>query len=358
MNRKHCLMMPALVLFLAGIAFTQSQGEKLFKENNPADAVQVLENEISNGIVSENSYNFLGLGYYQLGEYEKSIKAFQRGLDVQPGNSKILSYNQGNSYFALKDYKAAVECYSRALAAEPDFSEALLNRANSLLMADQLRPARGDYTSYLEKNPEDAQKERISQLIAAIDEELARREEEERLAREREKAMWEEIDGRPEDGFYGADGAEWERIDGDFIEGDYKPSGRAWETFEDDESTAIQNQDMEKIEEPADWEAVESAKEYEAVPYEYDKDEDKEFWESIDEKERELLKKLDAQGVEEYKRRKEALLKEENSRLEEAQDSRRKRLDDLVNSLQNTDVKNVSSGADDLIEYDMEGELD
>ena len=47
-----------------------SRGESLFKENNAKDAVQVLEYEILNGQISDNTYNFLGLGYYQLEEYE------------------------------------------------------------------------------------------------------------------------------------------------------------------------------------------------------------------------------------------------------------------------------------------------
>ena len=64
----------------ANLCFAQSSGEKLFKENNPKDAVQVLENEILNGQISANTYNFLGLGYYQIGEYEKSVDAFGRGI--------------------------------------------------------------------------------------------------------------------------------------------------------------------------------------------------------------------------------------------------------------------------------------
>ena len=109
-----------------------SRGETLFKENNAKDAVQVLEYEIMNGQVSENSYNFLGLGYYQLGEYDKSIDAFRRGIRVQPENAKVLSYNMGNTYYALKDYTSAASNYSDALKSEPLFYEALLNRANAL----------------------------------------------------------------------------------------------------------------------------------------------------------------------------------------------------------------------------------
>ena len=53
------------VLFLLNmnLIFSQgmenlSQGEKLFKENKPKEAVQVLENELLNGIVTANTYNF------------------------------------------------------------------------------------------------------------------------------------------------------------------------------------------------------------------------------------------------------------------------------------------------------------
>ena len=39
--------------------------------------------------------------------------------------------------YALKDYKSAVQCYSDSLKADPLFYDALLNRANALLMAGQ-----------------------------------------------------------------------------------------------------------------------------------------------------------------------------------------------------------------------------
>ena len=36
------------------------------------------------------------LSVSQLGEYDKSLDAFRRGLKAQPDNSKILSYNMGD----------------------------------------------------------------------------------------------------------------------------------------------------------------------------------------------------------------------------------------------------------------------
>lgn len=171
-----------------------SQGEKLFKENKAKEAAQVLENEILNGQISANTYNFLGLSYYQLGEYGKSVDAFDRGIKAQPTNTKILAFNKGNSYYAMKDYTSAVSAYSQSLADDENFYDALLNRANSLLMANQLKNAKSDYEKFVEKCPQDQQKGKIEALIKALTDELARREEEARLLAEQNKAKWEKID--------------------------------------------------------------------------------------------------------------------------------------------------------------------
>ena len=45
--------------------------------------------------------------------------------------------------------------------------------------------------------------------------------------------------------------------------------------------------------------------------------------------------------------------------MKKADDERRKKLlEDVANSLQGSDSTNLTSGAEDLIEYDLEGELD
>ena len=44
--------------------------------------------------------------------------------------------------------------------------------------------------------------------------------------------------------------------------------------------------------------------------------------------------------------------------LASASPRRKQLLEDVANSLQGTDSTNLTSGAEDLIEYDLEGELD
>ena len=45
--------------------------------------------------------------------------------------------------------------------------------------------------------------------------------------------------------------------------------------------------------------------------------------------------------------------------MRKAEDERRKKLlEDVANSLQNGESTNLTSGAEDLMDYDLEGELD
>ena len=69
----------------------------------------------------------------------------------------------------------------------------------------------------------------------------------------------------------------------------------------------------------------------------------------------ELKKRQQQQSLDDERRMREQLLEE----MMKAEDERRKKLlEDVANSLQNTDSTNLTSGAEDLLEYDLEGELD
>jgi len=395
----------AATIFLAGTyLFAQtsanlnaglSRGESLFKENNAKDAVQVLEYEILNGQISDNSFNFLGLGYYQLGEYDNSIDAFKRGLKVQPENAKLLSYNMGNTYYAMKEYKIAGDCYSDALKADPLFYDALLNRANALLMAGQLVSAKDDYVDFVKKCPDNPQKERIELLIQALEEEIARREEEARLLAEQNKAKWEEFDGsldeKKKEGFL----PDWEQVDAGIENTKSENVNPEWEKINTEAPAAITDnskQDKvldteEKKEFSSYWEEFEQegtqsfAKSEEVVDEQPD-------WLTFSDDELDEMKELEKQSREEHERwleaerrraqelaDREALARQQAQQnaideerkmreqlledMRKSEDERRKKLlEDVANSLQGSDSTNLTSGAEDLIDYDLEGELD
>lgn len=456
MKKLNVCFVYIFLLFSSSVLFaqsnTQSKGETLFKENNAKEAVEVLEYEILNGEVSANTYNFLGLGYYQIGEYSKSIDAFNRGLKVQPALFKLLKYNQGNTYYVMKDFTSAVNCYSEVLKEYPDFYDAKLNRANALLMANQLMNARDEYIDYLVKCPADPQKNEIEALIKALTDEIKRREEEERRLAESEKARWEMFeDTIPE---YAEEKKEdekkpdWEKVEAAIAEEKKEPEPEVetpseekkpdWEQVE----TAIAEENKQpKPEPPAeekrpDWEKVESSIAEEKTPVEKKPDWEKvneqvavtkeeetpaepvkESWEKVDstektvvkeyekvEQEKEIvdwqdlstedsdeLKELDERSRKEYlawleeqkrlkeeklaeeKRRREANLNNNNTKeSEEAayreklmlemlradNERKQKLLEEVANSLQNSESTNMSAGLDDMIDYTHEGELD
>lgn len=383
------------LLFAGTYLYAQSRGEALFKENNAKDAVQVLEYEILNGQISENTYNFLGLGYYQLEEYDKSLDAFRRGIKAQPENTKILSYNMGNTYYALKDYTSAVNCYSDSLKADPLFYDALLNRANALLMSGQLLTAKEEYIDFIAKAPDNPQRERIELLIKALEEEIARREEEARLLAEQNKAKWEEYDGnlseRKNENFMPSweevehelsdnikenDDTEWEKISGENPEltsghlnsvelkneDDKKENfNDFWEEFDNDGNSLVAN--SEKITDEEDWLSLSDAELNEIKELDKRSQEEHEKWLEDERRRAQELAAREAQtkqkereaALEEEKRLREELLEE----MRQAEDERRKKLlEDVANSLQGSDSTNLTSGAEDLIDYDLEGELD
>ena len=401
-----------------------TRGESLFKENNAKDAVQVLEYEILNGQITDNTYNFLGLGYYQLGEYDKSLDAFKRGLKVQPENSKLFLYNMGNTSYALKDYTAAASYYSDSLNADPLFYEALLNRANALLMAGQLLSAKEDYVDFVEKCPDDPQRERIELLIKALEEEIARREEEARLLAEQNKAKWEEYDGSLNEDKKSPFMPYWEEVDSTLTDNKENKTAPEWEKIINDENDfSSDEKDYDNIAEngddnnASDWEAFDNEKvqglrdetgasepnvHWEEFAQENSGDfsgakndesdeeeiDDEEEWLTFSDEELDEMKALEEESrVEREKwaseaRRREAELAEKNAKAKElaeqqayedekrmreqlledmrkAEDERRKKLlEDVANSLQGSDSTNYTSGAEDLIEYDLEGELD
>ena len=373
-----------------------SRGESLFKENNAKDAVQVLEYEILNGQVSDNSYNFLGLGYYQLGEYEKSLDAFRRGLKAQPDNAKLLSYNMGNTFYALKDFNSAVKSYSDSLKADPLFYDALLNRANALLMAGQLTSAKDDYVDFVGKCPDNPQRERIELLIKALEEEIARREEEARLLAEQNKAQWEEYDGNLSEKKNEAFSPDWEKVETSLDNDKKENENPEWERINSENPGAIADNskkenvktDEDKNESTkVDWEEFEHEGSSEIASSE-EVVEEVEDWLAFSESELDEMKELERQSREEHEkwleserrraqevakqeakvrqREQEAALEEERRLREQlledmrkSEDERRKKLlEDVANSLQGSDSTNLTSGAEDLIEYDLEGELD
>ncbi len=171
-------------LFFLRNAFSQDEGIKLFEQNKPAEAIAFLEADIASGKSSPIEYNYLGLAYFQIGNYAKSVEAFKKGTAAPGTDKKMIYFNMGNSFFAMGNFQEALDSYAMASVADPSYAAPVLNKANTEIKTDKLTDAVADYKRYLLLMPDSPQRPQIEQIIAMIETELSSREERERLAAE------------------------------------------------------------------------------------------------------------------------------------------------------------------------------
>jgi tetratricopeptide (TPR) repeat protein len=179
----------ALLLHLSAL----QEGEKLFLQNRPREALPLLEQALNENPDNERLYLYLGIVYEQLASPDKSIQVMRRGLSVARGVKDLLYFNIGNNFFRQKEYTLAEQMYSNALEVNRTLEDAVLNRANARLQLESYAAARIDYIEYLRLAPATPQRENIEKLIALLGGML---DEAERLKQEelaRQKALLNEV---------------------------------------------------------------------------------------------------------------------------------------------------------------------
>lgn len=74
----------------------------------------------------QNAYYNLGLSYFLLGEYNKSIENFDEALKLNEEDYE--TYNdKGNAYYKQGYFDKAIESYKKALSINPNFENAKYN---------------------------------------------------------------------------------------------------------------------------------------------------------------------------------------------------------------------------------------
>lgn len=296
--KKTAFFILLIFTFAPLVAQSLSEGEKLFTQNEPVKAIEVLEKEIADGRNTTNAFNYLGLAYFQTENYEKSVEIFEKGIKTPGTSKKILSYNCGNSYFLLKDYEKAAEYFSYAYTADRNYYQAVLNRANSYLRLASYDKALLDYKLFLELAPDHEKSDDVRKMIAALEMEIIRLEEEAKIA---------------------AAEAERQRLEDERIAAEMAK-------LEEERKAAEEKRLAEEAARKAEEERIAAEK------------------------------KAEEERIAAEKRAEEERLAAEK-RAADAE-RRRKLLEEVAESLQNTDSANMSSGAESIIDYEMESELE
>lgn len=147
-------------------------GQELFSMNEPEKAIPFLEKAMEANDVNPAVYIYLGVAYYQTGDYNRSLAVCVQGLARENTDHKILAYNAGNSCYAMGNYLRADASYAIAIREDKDYAPAVLNRANAQLKLDHLEDSKNNYIKYLELDPETEQRERIELLIKLLEQEI------------------------------------------------------------------------------------------------------------------------------------------------------------------------------------------
>lgn len=169
----------ALALCLAFRAFAAegpgalAEGERLFRENKPAEALPWLEKAVKESPTEERAWLYQGVVLQMLGRYDEAVKLLQRGLPQAGGMRHLFHYNMGNAYALLGRASFAEEMYNLAMGEDPSFAPVFLNRANARTKLGNLRGAVADYRRYLELEPGSAQRTAIEDMIRLMGEAMA-----------------------------------------------------------------------------------------------------------------------------------------------------------------------------------------
>jgi len=162
-----CLCMLVVGYQIAALDYF-SEGERLFRENHPAEAIPLLYQASLQSGTDPRVFNYLGLCYQQTGKYPDAISTFMKGTSSTGTDRKALFFNAGNVYFIQNQFTESESMYSRAIDLDSAYAPAYLNRANARVKQSKFASAIDDYTMYLTLDPATWQIDSIKQIIALL----------------------------------------------------------------------------------------------------------------------------------------------------------------------------------------------
>jgi len=119
--------------------------EKLFKKESQSEEIkkELINVFLSYGIFLSDEF---------IMEFEKSIKYFNKILEIDPNNYRAI-YNIGIAHFNMGDMNKAMRAYNDAIKIKPDYKHCYYNIALIYEVKDNLKDALKFYKKALEIDP-------------------------------------------------------------------------------------------------------------------------------------------------------------------------------------------------------------
>ena len=125
----------------------------LYKQGEFQTVISQAKRMLHNFPHSVRLYNFLGIAYSKLQEFDLALKHYEKAIQIKPDNIGPHT-NMGNTLSEKGDLDGAIKSYKKALKLRPDYAEAYNNIANTLKKKGQQRAALKAYRKALEIRPD------------------------------------------------------------------------------------------------------------------------------------------------------------------------------------------------------------
>lgn len=104
----------------------QASSSPAAANQNLIASIKQHEDEVSKDPANAEAWEHLGNLYYDSGAHEKAVNAYNKALELKPGNTSVL-VDRGVMYRELKEYDKALDSFRKALDINPRHEHALFN---------------------------------------------------------------------------------------------------------------------------------------------------------------------------------------------------------------------------------------
>ena len=148
-----------ILLLLTVCAGNLKDGVDWLKEGNYEKAVDAFEKDIKKGRNLDEVYRGLGIAYFEMEDYEGAVEAFELALQHETEETAVFCSFLAASYLEIGEYDKALDAYERGLACD-DLTEELEQEIQFNLIAVYEKMANWDAAKkqmdeYVKTYPED-----------------------------------------------------------------------------------------------------------------------------------------------------------------------------------------------------------
>jgi len=123
---------------------THLLGIVAFRKGRMAEAAELVEQAIANGVNTPLYFRNICTIYERLGRLEESVAAGKRAVELDPGDPHAL-HNLTVVYYRLLDLDASIDCADRAIALDPTIAGPHFAKAEALLLRGEMEQGWNEY---------------------------------------------------------------------------------------------------------------------------------------------------------------------------------------------------------------------